>query len=144
VPIDFIGFARPNHHRLQQHDLLMANLFAQGEALAFGKTLAEVQAEGIPEHQQAHRVFAGNRPTTTIVAEQLTPCVLGQLIALYEHIVFVQGCVWDVNSFDQWGVELGKALANKITPELTAADAPAHDSSTSALIQWYRANRATD
>jgi glucose-6-phosphate isomerase len=119
VPIDFIGFAQPNHERIEQHDLLMANLFAQGEALAFGKTLAEVQAEGVPEHQQPHRVFAGNRPSTTIVAERLTPSVLGQLIALYEHIVFVQGCVWDVNSFDQWGVELGKALANQITPELT-------------------------
>jgi glucose-6-phosphate isomerase len=120
----------------------MANLFAQGEALAFGKTLEEVQAEGIPPHQQAHRVFPGNRPSTTILAPQLTPSVLGQLIALYEHIVFVQGCVWDVNSFDQWGVELGKALANRITPELTATEVPAHDSSTSALIEWYRANRS--
>jgi glucose-6-phosphate isomerase len=144
VPIDFIGFARPNHHRLAQHDLLMANLFAQGEALAFGKTLQEVQAEGIPEHQQEHRVFPGNRPTTTIVAPQLTPSVLGQLIALYEHVVFVQGCVWDVNSFDQWGVELGKALANRITPELTATSTPDHDSSTSALIEWYRANRTVE
>ena len=141
VPIDFIGFAKPNHGRFQQHDLLMANLFAQGEALAFGKTLEEVQAEGIPPHQQAHRVFSGNRPTTTIVADRLTPSVLGQLIALYEHIVFVQGCVWGVNSFDQWGVELGKALANRITPELTSADPPAHDSSTSALIEWYRKTR---
>jgi glucose-6-phosphate isomerase len=141
VPIDFIGFAQPNHPLLEQHDLLMANLFAQGEALAFGKTLDEVIAEGIPEHQQAARVFPGNRPSTTIVAPRLTPNVLGQLIALYEHIVFVQGCVWDVNSFDQWGVELGKALANKITPELTATDAPQHDSSTAGLIEWYRANR---
>ena len=142
VPIDFIGFAQPNHPLVEQHDLLMANLFAQGEALAFGKTLDEVRAEGIPEHQQAHRVFPGNRPSTTIVADRLTPSVLGQLIALYEHIVFVQGCIWDVNSFDQWGVELGKALANRITPELTSTDAPAHDSSTSALIEWYRAHRA--
>jgi glucose-6-phosphate isomerase len=141
VPIDFIGFARPNHHRIEQHDLLMSNLFAQGEALAFGKTLDEVRAEGVPEHQQAHRVFPGNRPSTTIVAEQLTPSVLGQLIGLYEHIVFVQGCIWDVNSFDQWGVELGKALANKITPELTTDAPPVHDSSTSALIEWYRLNR---
>jgi glucose-6-phosphate isomerase len=141
VPIDFIGFARPNHLLLEQHDLLMANLFAQGEALAFGKTLDEVRAEGIPEHQQAHRVFPGNRPSTTIVAPQLTPHVLGQLIALYEHIVFVQGCVWDVNSFDQWGVELGKALANRITPELTSDAAPQHDTSTTALIEWYRATR---
>ena len=94
VPIDFIGFARPNHDLLLQHDLLMANLFAQGEALAFGKTLDEVRAEGVPEHQQPHRVFPGNRPSTTILAPALTPSVLGQLIALYEHIVFVQGCVW--------------------------------------------------
>jgi glucose-6-phosphate isomerase len=141
VPIDFIGFARPNHDLTLQHDLLMSNLFAQGEALAFGKTLTEVQAEGIPDHQQAHRVFPGNRPSTTIVAPRLTPSVLGQLIALYEHIVFVQGCVWDVNSFDQWGVELGKALANRITPELTGDLPPQHDGSTSALIEWYRTNR---
>jgi glucose-6-phosphate isomerase len=142
VPIDFIGFAQPNHPLLDQHDLLMANLFAQGEALAFGKTLDEVIAEGIPEHQQAARVFPGNRPSTTILAPRLTPNVLGQLIALYEHIVFVQGCVWDVNSFDQWGVELGKALANRITPELTGTDPPQHDASTTSLVEWYRANRA--
>jgi glucose-6-phosphate isomerase len=142
VPIDFIGFAQPNHPLLDQHDLLMANLFAQGEALAFGKTLDEVIAEGIPAHQQPHRVFPGNRPSTTIVAQRLTPNVLGQLIALYEHIVFVQGCVWDVNSFDQWGVELGKALANRITPELTSTEPPQHDTSTSALIEWYRTNRS--
>ena len=142
VPVDFVGFARPNHPLLAQHDLLMANLFAQGEALAFGKTLEEVVAEGVPAHQQAHRVFPGNRPSTTILAPQLTPSVLGQLIALYEHTVFVQGVVWGVNSFDQWGVELGKALANKITPELTSTAAPAHDASTSALIGWYRAHRA--
>jgi glucose-6-phosphate isomerase len=143
VPIDFIGFAQPNHPLLEQHDLLMANLFAQGEALAFGKTLDEVIAEGIPAHQQAHRVFPGNRPSTTILAPRLTPNVLGQLIALYEHIVFVQGSVWDVNSFDQWGVELGKALANRIIPELTATETPQHDSSTSNLIEWYRTHRAT-
>ena len=142
VPVDFIGFARPNHPLVAQHDLLIANLFAQGEALAFGKTLAEVQAEGTPAHQQPHRVFPGNRPSTTIMAPQLTPSVLGQLIALYEHVVFVQGVVWGVNSFDQWGVELGKVLANLITPELTAADAPQHDASTAGLISWYRANRA--
>ncbi len=141
VPIDFIGFARPNHALLAQHDLLMANLFAQGEALAFGKTLAEVVAEGVPEHQQAHRVFPGNRPSTTILAPQLTPFVLGELIALYEQIVFVQGAVWGVNSFDQWGVELGKALANRITPELTGTDEPHHDSSTNELIRWYRSAR---
>jgi glucose-6-phosphate isomerase len=142
VPIDFIGFGQPNDPLIEQHDLLMANLFAQGEALAFGKTLDEVIAEGIPEHQQAHRVFPGNRPSTTIVAQRLTPSVLGQLIALYEHIVFVQGCVWDINSFDQWGVELGKALANRITPELTSTEPPDHDVSTTALIEWYRAHRA--
>ncbi len=142
VPIDFIGFAQPNHQLFEQHDLLMANLFAQGEALAFGKTLDEVVAEGIPAHQQAARVFPGNRPSTTILAPRLTPNVLGQLIALYEHIVFVQGCVFGVNSFDQWGVELGKALANRITPELVATDPPQHDTSTSALIEWYRANRS--
>ncbi len=144
VPIDFIGFGQPNNPLLEQHDLLMANLFAQGEALAFGKTLDEVIAEGIPEHQQAHRVFPGNRPSTTILAPRLTPNVLGQLIALYEHIVFVQGCVWDINSFDQWGVELGKALANRITPELTSTEPPHHDASTTALIEWYRTHRAVD
>jgi glucose-6-phosphate isomerase len=142
VPIDFIGFAHPNHPLLEQHDLLMANLFAQGEALAFGKTLDEAIAEGIPEYQQAHRVFPGNRPSTTILAQRLTPNILGQLIALYEHIVFVQGCVWQINSFDQWGVELGKALANRITPELTSTEPTKHDSSTTALIEWYRAQRA--
>ena len=141
VPIDFIGFAQPNHALYEQHDLLMANLFAQGEALAFGKTLEEVVAEGVPPHQQQHRVFPGNRPSTTVLAPQLTPGVLGQLIALYEQIVFVQGVVWGVNSFDQWGVELGKALANRITPELTSTDAPHHDSSTNSLIEWYRSNR---
>ena len=144
VPVDFIGFAQPNHPLIAQHDLLMANLFAQGEALAFGKTLDEVVAEGVPEHQQPHRVFPGNRPSTTLLAPRLTPSVLGQLIALYEHIVFVQGCVWGVNSFDQWGVELGKALANRITPELTDTAVPQHDSSTAGLIGWYRANRASD
>lgn len=141
VPIDFIGFARPSHPLLAQHDMLMANLFAQGEALAFGKALDEVVAEGVPVHQQPHRVFHGNRPSTTIVAPELTPSVLGQLIALYEHIVFVQGVVWGVNSFDQWGVELGKVMASRIVPELTDTGNPRHDSSTSALIAWYRANR---
>jgi glucose-6-phosphate isomerase len=142
VPIDFIGFGRPTRDLVLQHDLLMANLFAQGEALAFGKTLEEVQAEGIAEHQQPHRVFPGNRPSTTILAPALTPSVLGQLIALYEQVVFVQGCVWGINSFDQWGVELGKALATRITPELTSDAPPSHDSSTAAMIEWYRANRA--
>jgi glucose-6-phosphate isomerase len=144
VPVDMIGFADPNHPDRPHHDLLMANLFAQSEALAFGKTAEEAAADGIPPAQIPHRVFTGNRPSTTIVAQRLTPRILGQLIALYEHKVFVQGCVWDVNSFDQWGVELGKALANRITPELTADEAPAgaHDSSTNALIEWYRANHS--
>ncbi|HNJ98526.1 MAG TPA: glucose-6-phosphate isomerase [Ilumatobacteraceae bacterium] len=141
VPVDFIGFARPNHPLVEQHDLLISNLFAQGEALAFGKTAAEVAAEGNPAELVAHKTFPGNRPSTTIMAPRLTPDVLGQLIALYEQIVFVQGVVWGVNSFDQWGVELGKVLANRITPELTAADSPAHDASTSALIEWYRRER---
>ena len=142
VPVDMIGFARPNHSHRNHHNLLMANMFAQTEALAFGKTEAEVIADGASPEQAPHRVFTGNRPSTTIVASQLTPRVLGELIALYEHKVFVQGCVWDVNSFDQWGVELGKVLANRITPELSAVDgnssAVVHDSSTAALIQWYR------
>ena len=143
VPVDMIGFADPNHSYREHHDLLMANLFAQTEALAFGKTAEEAEAEGIPAFQIPHRVFTGNRPTTTILAQRLTPRVLGELIALYEHTVFVQGCVWDVNSFDQWGVELGKALANRITPELTGEEPAkgAHDSSTSAMIGWYRAHR---
>jgi len=144
VPVDMIGFADPNHPYREHHDLLMANLFAQTEALAFGKAAAEAEAEGIAAAQVPHRTFTGNRPTTTILAQQLTPRILGELIALYEHKVFVQGCVWDVNSFDQWGVELGKALANRITPELTSDESPegGHDSSTAALIEWYRAQRA--
>jgi glucose-6-phosphate isomerase len=143
VPADLIGFARAHHPHQFHNDLLVANMFAQAEAMAFGKTRAEAEAERIPAHQLEHRLFDGNRPTTMILADQLTPSVLGQLIALYEHTVFVQGTIWGINSFDQWGVELGKALANKITPELTSAEPPpgAHDSSTSALIAWYRARR---
>ncbi len=149
VPVDMIGFAHPNHRHRNHHDLLMANLFAQTEALAFGKTAEEAAAEGIADQQLAHRVFPGNRPSTTILAGRLTPKVLGELVALYEQKVFVQGCIWDVNSFDQWGVELGKALANRITPELTAAESSTdgaggdsvHDSSTAAMIAWYRARR---
>ena len=119
----------------------MANFFAQPEALAFGKTRAEVEAEGVPAHQVPHRVFAGNHPTNSILAERLTPRTLGALVALYEHKVFTQGAVWGINSFDQWGVELGKALAQRIAPELEAADPPAlaHDGSTNALIRRYRA-----
>ncbi len=132
VPVDFIGFANPHHPHRHHHDLLVANLIAQAEALAFGRARPE----------EPHRHFAGNRPSTTIVAPQLTPSVLGQLIALYEHIVFVQGCVWGIDSFDQWGVELGKELANRITPELTGEDVGDHDSSTAALIEWYRATKS--
>ena len=133
VPVDFIGFATPHHPYREHHDLLMANLLAQSEALAFGRDAAD----GEP-----YRQFDGNRPNTVILAEQLTPSVLGQLIALYEHVVHVQGTIWGVNSYDQWGVELGKELANRITPELTGEPAPdGHDSATNALIAWYRAHR---
>ena len=139
VPVDFIAVARPEHPHLEQHRMLLANMLAQAEALAVGKTLGEVVAEGVPPHQQPHRVFPGDRPSTTILAPRLTPSVLGQLIALYEHVVFVQGVVWGINSFDQWGVELGKVLAARILPELTEGTPPgAHDSSTTALIDWLR------
>jgi glucose-6-phosphate isomerase len=143
VPCDFIGFLRPLDEIGEHHALLAANLFAQTEALAFGKTAEEVAAEGVPAFQVPHRTFEGNRPTNTILADRLTPAVLGALIALYEHKVFVQGSIWRVNSFDQWGVELGKALATRILPELApgADRPPAHDSSTSALIQRYRRAR---
>jgi glucose-6-phosphate isomerase len=118
----------------------MANVFAQAEALAFGKTADEVRAEGVPEALVPHKTFPGNRPSTTILAERLTPRVLGSLVALYEHSVFTQGCIWGVNPFDQWGVELGKVLAMRIVPELESEAAPrlGHDSSTNALIDWYR------
>jgi len=152
IPCDFVAVAEPfdvagpdggqlDDGLLHQHDLLMANVLAQPEALAFGKTRAEVEAEGVPAHQVAHRVFAGNHPSTTILLPALTPSTLGQLVALYEHKVFTQGVVWGINSFDQWGVELGKVLAGRIADELTAAAAPdpaAHDSSTSTLIRRYR------
>jgi glucose-6-phosphate isomerase len=143
IPCDFIGFLRPSHDMGSHHDLLMASWFAQTEALAFGKTREEVEAEGVPEHQVPHRTFPGNRPSTTILAPELTPRVLGELIALYEHKVFTQGVIWGINSFDQWGVELGKALAQRIEPELTAEDEPdlRHDSSTNALIRRYRRAR---
>jgi glucose-6-phosphate isomerase len=143
TPCDFIGFDRPAHVVGAHHDLLMANLFAQTEALAFGKTRDEVEAEGVPAHQVAHRTFSGNHPTNTILAPALTPRVLGQLVALYEHKVFTQGTIWHINSFDQWGVELGKALANRILPELESPSEPElhHDSSTNALIRRYRASR---
>lgn len=143
IPCDFIGFCRSHHPLPPHHDLLMANVFAQTEALAFGKTLEQVLEGGVAPDIAPHRVFEGNRPTSTILADQLTPRVLGALIALYEHKVFVQGAVWDINSFDQWGVELGKVLAGKIAPELQAEAEPelGHDSSTNALIRRYRARR---
>jgi glucose-6-phosphate isomerase len=143
VPADLIGFSRPNHPHRDHHDLLMANLFAQAEALAFGRSADEVRFAGVDEELVPHRTFAGNRPTTTILADRLTPSVLGQLIALYEHKVFTQGAVWDVNAFDQWGVELGKSLAQAIIPEVTATADPqlTHDTSTNALIRRYRARR---
>jgi glucose-6-phosphate isomerase len=143
VPCDFIGFSEPNQDLGDHHDLLMANCFAQTEALAFGKTPDEVRAEGVPEFQVAHRTFEGNRPTTTILAPRLTPSVLGQLVALYEHRVFTEGAVWNINSFDQWGVELGKKLALAILPELAPVmeSTLAHDSSTNTLISRYRAQR---
>ncbi|GAA5127837.1 glucose-6-phosphate isomerase [Haloechinothrix salitolerans] len=140
VPCDFIGVLEPAHSDLEHHDLLMANLFAQTEALAFGRFQDEVIAEGVPESQARHRTFTGNRPSTTILLPRLTPYTLGQLIALYEHKVFTQGWLWGINSFDQWGVELGKALANRIHDEIRAdsADLGDHDSSTRALLQRYR------
>jgi glucose-6-phosphate isomerase len=148
VPCDFIGFGQPlNPLPLpgggDQHDLLIANLIAQGEALAFGKTADEVRAEGTPEALVPHRTCEGTRPSTTILAAKLTPRALGTLIALYEHSVFVQGVLWNIDSFDQWGVELGKQLAKKTTADVTAVDAPtlAHDSSTNTLIRRYRALR---
>jgi glucose-6-phosphate isomerase len=149
IPADLLGFAKPvadlQPGLVAQHDLLMANLFAQGQALAFGKTPEEVRAEGVPEELVPHKTFKGNHPTTTVLAEELTPSVLGQLIALYEHKVFVQGAVWDIDSFDQWGVELGKVLAKKIEPVLVDADAAAGldalDSSTASLATRYRTLR---
>jgi glucose-6-phosphate isomerase len=140
IPCDFIGFCQPLNPLGDQHDLLMANLFAQSEALAFGKTAAQVKAEGTPAVLIPHRVFEGNRPSNTILAERLTPHALGALVALYEHSVFVQGTIWNIDSFDQWGVELGKQLASRTAAELAAAKSPklAHDSSTNALIKRYR------
>ncbi|MDA8045295.1 MAG: glucose-6-phosphate isomerase [Actinomycetota bacterium] len=147
IPADFVGFVEPNHPDGAvgaQHDLLMANFFAQTEALAFGRSAEEVAASGVTPAQVAHRTFRGNHPTNTILAPALTPHTLGALVATYEHKVLTQGVVWGINSFDQWGVELGKALAQRIVPELTAEAAPDldHDSSTNALIRRYRAGRA--
>lgn len=143
IPCDFIGFCQPLNPIGEHHDLLMANLFAQTEALAFGKTAEEVAADGVPAFQVPHRTFEGNCPTNTLLFDRLTPEALGKLIALYEHKVFVQGTIWHINSFDQWGVELGKVLAQRIVPELEGADKPAlkHDSSTNTLIRRYRQER---
>src|SRR5947209_1593665 len=140
IPCDFIAFAKALNHLGRHHDILMANVFAQTEALAFGKTADEVRAEGTPEWLVPHRVFDGNRPSNTILGERLTPAALGGLVALYEHSVFTQGAIWNIDSFDQWGVELGKMLAQRIIPELESKDDPElkHDSSTSALIHRYR------
>ena len=143
VPADLIGFLEPTEDIGGQHDLLIGNLFAQAEALAFGRSAEEVAAGGVPRDLVAHRTFPGNRPTSLILASKLTPSVLGQLVALYEHKVFTQGVIWGINSFDQWGVELGKVLATKIIDELTSDEAPAldHDPSTNALIDRYRKHR---
>jgi glucose-6-phosphate isomerase len=144
IPTDFIAFAHALTPLGRHQDMLIANVFAQTEALAFGKTLEQVRAEGTDETLAPHRVFAGNRPSNTILADRLTPATLGRLVALYEHSVFTQGAIWGIDSFDQWGVELGKVLAQRIIPELESPGAPTltHDSSTNALIRWYR--RATD
>ncbi|MFF0766410.1 glucose-6-phosphate isomerase [Streptomyces sp. NPDC093675] len=143
IPADFVGFARPvgelSESLKAQHDLLMANFFAQTQALAFGKTADEVRAEGVAEELVPHKTFRGDHPTTTILAPELTPSVLGQLVALYEHKVFVQGAIWNIDSFDQWGVELGKVLAKRVEPALTeGADVPGLDTSTQALVAKYR------
>jgi len=140
VPIDFIAFCQPLNPLGRHHDLLLANVFAQGEALAFGKTPEEVRAEGSPERLVMHRSFEGNRPSNTLLLERLTPTALGKLVALYEHSVFTQGAIWGIDSFDQWGVELGKVLADRIIPALGQTEAPTagHDSSTRALIRRYR------
>jgi glucose-6-phosphate isomerase len=144
IPVDLIGFGRSLNPLGDHHDLLTANVFAQAQALAFGKTEEQVRAEGTPEHVVPHRVMPGNRPTNVLLTDVLTPRLLGSLVALYEHSVFTQGAIWQIDSFDQWGVELGKALASQIAPELEAADEPAlrHDSSTNALIRRYRALKA--
>ena len=141
IPADFIGFYKAINPLGRHHDVLMANVFAQAEALAFGKTAEEVKAEGVPDALIPHKVFEGNRPSNVILAEKLTPELLGSLIALYEHSVFTQGTVWSIDSFDQWGVELGKILAQKIVGEIESATEPAmtHDTSTSNLIRRYRA-----
>jgi glucose-6-phosphate isomerase len=143
IPCDFIAFVQPLNPLGRHHDLLLANVFAQTEALAFGKTPQEVRAESTPAWLVPHRTFEGNRPSSTILLERLTPMALGKLVALYEHSVFTQGAIWDIDSFDQWGVELGKALAARIIPELETGDEcePKHDSSTNTLIRRYRTSK---
>jgi glucose-6-phosphate isomerase len=143
IPLDLIAFAKSLNPLRDQHDLLTSNVFAQAQALAFGKTEQEVRAEGTPAPTVAHRVMPGNRPTNVILAERLTPFSLGTLIALYEHSVFTQGAIWGIDSFDQWGVELGKVLAKQVAPELSSETESrlAHDSSTNTLIRRYRAMR---
>jgi glucose-6-phosphate isomerase len=145
IPVDLIGFARTLNPLGEHHDYLSSNVFAQAEALAFGKTEEQVRAEGTPENVVPHRVMEGNRPTNTLLCDILTPRLLGSLVALYEHSVFVQGAIWDIDSFDQWGVELGKALAQRIIPELTSASEPelTHDSSTNTLIRRYRSLKSS-
>jgi glucose-6-phosphate isomerase len=145
IPVDLIAFGRSLNPLRDHHDILSSNVFAQAQALAFGKTEAEVQAEGTPGHLVPHRVMEGNRPTNVLLARVLTPRLLGSLVALYEHSVFTQGVIWDIDSFDQWGVELGKVLAKQIIPELTSSAEPelGHDSSTNALIRRYRALKGT-
>jgi glucose-6-phosphate isomerase len=145
IPCDFIGFIRTQNPIGKHHNVLMANLFAQTEALAFGKTPEEVKAEGTPDWLVPHRVFEGNRPSNTILAERLTPETLGKLVALYEHSVFTQGIIWNIDSFDQWGVELGKVLAQRIIPELENEGDPdlKHDSSTNALIRRFRKRKGS-
>ena len=140
IPCDFIAFTRPLNPLGRHHDMLIANVFAQTEALAFGKTADQVKAEGTPDWLVPHRLFEGNRPSNTIMLDALTPAALGKLVALYEHLVFTQGTIWQIDSFDQWGVELGKALAQRIIPELESATEPKleHDSSTNTLIRRYR------
>jgi glucose-6-phosphate isomerase len=143
VPCDFIAFYKSLNPVGRHHDLLMANVFAQAEALAFGKTAEEVKADKVPDWLVPHKTFPGNRPSNVLLLEALTPFALGSLIALYEHIVFTQGVVWDIGSFDQWGVELGKVLASRIVPELESPTEPnlKHDTSTNALIKRYRAGK---
>jgi len=145
IPCDFIAFGQTLNPLGRHHDLLLANVFAQSEALAFGKTAEQVKAEGTPDWLVPHRVFEGNRPSNTLLAERLTPETLGKLVALYEHIVFTQGVIWQINSFDQWGVELGKVLAQRIVPEVESAQEPAlsHDTSTNNLIRRYRKFKET-